>query len=92
VIGADTRDSCSEKRVKGDPADAKRKAARRLPNRPRKASAWSENQQARLTEPIIKERLSLKLLKQKNPNRLNSLHTKTLSLLKNGLYAQKKRI
>jgi hypothetical protein len=49
VIGADMRDSCLEKRVKGDPAGSE--AARRLPNRPRKASAWSGNQQARLTEP-----------------------------------------
>jgi hypothetical protein len=35
VIGADTRDSCSEKCVKGDPTGSE--AARRLPNRPLKS-------------------------------------------------------
>jgi hypothetical protein len=34
-IDADMRDSCLEKRVKGDPADLE--AARRLPNRPLKS-------------------------------------------------------
>jgi hypothetical protein len=48
VIGGNTRDSCLEKRVKGDPAGSE--APRRL-HRPRNASAWSGNQQARLTEP-----------------------------------------
>ncbi|MDQ7860454.1 hypothetical protein RCO48_03345 [Peribacillus frigoritolerans] len=35
------RDSCGKSESKGDPAGAK--APRRLPDRPRKASAWSGN-------------------------------------------------
>jgi hypothetical protein len=35
VIGADTRDSCLEKRVKGD--HQAQEAARRIPNRPLKS-------------------------------------------------------
>jgi hypothetical protein len=48
VIGADTRDSCSEKLVKGDPAGSE--AARRLPNRPLKSERLEWKSQARLTE------------------------------------------
>ncbi|MDQ7862591.1 hypothetical protein RCO48_20925 [Peribacillus frigoritolerans] len=36
------RDSCGKKRVEGRP---RRRAPRRLPDRPRKASAWSGNRQ-----------------------------------------------
>ncbi|MEC0272439.1 hypothetical protein [Peribacillus frigoritolerans] len=36
------RDSCGESASKGDPTGAM--APRRLPDRPRKASAWSGNQ------------------------------------------------
>ncbi|MEC0272076.1 hypothetical protein [Peribacillus frigoritolerans] len=35
------RDSCGKSESRGDPTGAK--APRRLPDRPRKASAWSEN-------------------------------------------------
>ncbi|MDQ7862871.1 hypothetical protein RCO48_23075 [Peribacillus frigoritolerans] len=35
------RDSCGKKRVQGRPH--RREASRRLPDRPRKASAWSGN-------------------------------------------------
>jgi hypothetical protein len=38
-----------EKQVKGDPAGLMLEEA---PDRPRKASAWSGNQQANLTEPF----------------------------------------
>jgi hypothetical protein len=41
-----------EKQVKGDPAGLMLEEA---PDRPRKASAWSGNQQASLTEPKIKK-------------------------------------
>ncbi|MBR8643760.1 hypothetical protein KEH51_00165 [[Brevibacterium] frigoritolerans] len=36
------RDSCGKSESRGDPAGAR--APRRLPDRPRKASAWSGNQ------------------------------------------------
>ncbi|MFJ5748887.1 hypothetical protein ACIP97_09935 [Peribacillus frigoritolerans] len=36
------RDSCGKSESRGDPAGAK--APRRLPDRPRKASAWRGNQ------------------------------------------------
>ncbi|WHY55239.1 hypothetical protein [Peribacillus simplex] len=45
LIGAGVRDSCLEKRVQGRPR--RREASRRLPDRPRKASAWSGNQQTK---------------------------------------------
>ncbi|MGE8021263.1 hypothetical protein ACQKOM_20540 [Peribacillus frigoritolerans] len=41
MIGAGVRDSCGKSESKGDTAGAK--APGRLPDRPRKASAWSGN-------------------------------------------------
>ncbi|PLS17745.1 hypothetical protein CVD28_08570 [Bacillus sp. M6-12] len=39
--------------ITGQGRPRKRKAPRRLPNHPRKANAWSGNQQPSLTEPFI---------------------------------------
>ncbi|WP_425563551.1 hypothetical protein [Peribacillus frigoritolerans] len=49
LIGAGVRDSCGKSASRGDPAGAK--APRRLPDRPRKASAWSGNQRSNYTIP-----------------------------------------
>ncbi|PEZ80209.1 hypothetical protein [Bacillus sp. AFS017274] len=43
------RDSCGKSVSRGDPAGAK--APRRLPDRPRKASAWSGNQRTKFLSP-----------------------------------------
>ncbi|MFJ5748287.1 hypothetical protein [Peribacillus frigoritolerans] len=43
------RDSCGKSASWGDPTGAK--APRRLPDRPRKASAWSENRRSRFYKP-----------------------------------------
>ncbi|MGE8017503.1 hypothetical protein ACQKOM_01085 [Peribacillus frigoritolerans] len=43
------RDSCGNSESKGDPTGAS--APRRLPERPRKASAWSGNQRSNCTNP-----------------------------------------
>jgi YD repeat-containing protein len=53
VIEVDTRDSCLEKRVKGNPQAQDRLGGSRTARG--KASAWSRHQQARLTEPIKKK-------------------------------------
>ncbi|MCD1158731.1 hypothetical protein [Peribacillus frigoritolerans] len=49
LIGTDGTRLLREKRVQGRPH--RRKAPRRLPDRPRKASAWSGNQRSAFTNP-----------------------------------------
>ena len=49
LIGAGVRDSCGKSASRGDPVGAK--APRRLPDRPRKASACSGNQRSNYTIP-----------------------------------------
>jgi hypothetical protein len=56
LIGAEGARLLREKQVKGDPSGLMLEEA---PDRPRKASAWSGNQQASLTEPFVKVQLPL---------------------------------
>jgi hypothetical protein len=53
LIGEEGARLLREKRVKGDPAGAERRGG--SPDRPRKASAWSGNQQASLTDLLFKK-------------------------------------
>jgi hypothetical protein len=54
AIGADTRDSCSEKLVKGDPAGSE--AARRLPNRPRESERLERKSTDKINRAKIKNK------------------------------------
>ncbi|MEC0272746.1 hypothetical protein [Peribacillus frigoritolerans] len=58
------RDSCGKNVSRGDPAGAK--APRRLPDRPRKASAWSGNQRSKCTNLIEETRLFIPSDKKHN--------------------------
>ncbi|MCK1985613.1 MULTISPECIES: hypothetical protein [Peribacillus] len=55
LIGTEGERLLREKRVKGRPTGAK--APRRLPDRPRKASAWSGNQRSKFFNRVAPRRL-----------------------------------